>query len=97
MPGRMAGRVALVTNEKGEEVERFFFEPFGARVEAQGAHRPGIPASGVDRGYTGHVQDDVLGLVYAGGRLYDPRARRFLTPDPILQPFGPGQGLNPFS
>ena len=38
---------------------------------------------GPRQGYTGHEHDDEFGLINMKGRIYDPEARRFLTPDPI--------------
>ena len=35
------------------------------------------------RGYTGHVQDDELGLVYMQARYYDPAIGRFYSNDPV--------------
>jgi RHS repeat-associated protein len=48
-------------------------------------------------GFTGHQHDTDLGLIDMRGRIYDPLAGRFLTPDPIMQaPFW-SQGLNRYS
>lgn len=44
------------------------------------------PASGVsDRGYTKHEMLAETGLVHMNGRIYDPLAGRFLSPDPNIQ------------
>ena len=36
-------------------------------------------------GYTGHEDEDDLGLVNMGGRQYDPRIGRVTTADPCVQ------------
>jgi RHS repeat-associated protein len=48
-------------------------------------------------GFTGHEADDEFGLINMGGRLYDPRAARFLTPDPFVQAPFSSQSLNRYS
>jgi RHS repeat-associated protein len=48
-------------------------------------------------GFTGHEMLDHLNLVHMNGRIYDPVAARFLSPDPIVQaPYDP-QNLNRYS
>ena len=37
------------------------------------------------------------GFVHMGGRVYDPRLGRFLSPDPIVSEPPSGQGWNPYS
>ncbi len=50
-----------------------------------------------DRGYTGHKQNDDLGLIYMNARYYAPTLNRFLTPDSIVpDPTNP-QTLNRYS
>ena len=38
-----------------------------------------------DRGFTGHEQLDMFGLINMNGRVYDPVASRFLSPDSFVQ------------
>ena len=38
-----------------------------------------------DRGFTGHEQLDMFGLINMNGRVYDPVASRFLSPDSFIQ------------
>jgi RHS repeat-associated protein len=49
------------------------------------------------QGFTGHEDDEDLGLVNMKGRLYDPKVGRFLTPDPIVSRPRFGQSWNPYS
>ena len=66
------------------------FEPFGSPLDT--------PASAVTRaGFTGHLHDADLGLVDMKGRMYDPLASRFMSPDPIFQAPLMSQGLNRYS
>jgi RHS repeat-associated protein len=45
----------------------------------------GFPASGgVTRGFTGHEEEQELGIVNMGGRIYDPRVGRFMQADPLV-------------
>ncbi|MFO0591159.1 MAG: FG-GAP-like repeat-containing protein [Polyangiaceae bacterium] len=90
------GSVGLVTDSQGEEVQRTYFDPFGAKVDVHGA--VGSPELGdVKLGFTGHRHDDELGLIDMRGRVYDPAQKRFLSPDPHVT--GPlfGQSYNRYS
>src|SRR5690606_33898344 len=59
-----------------------------------------VGSAGLDEtraGYTGHQHDTDLGLIDMRGRIYDPLAARFMSPDPVMQaPFW-SQGLNRYS
>ena len=46
----------------------------------------GQPVDGV--GYTGHVADEDIGLVYMQARYYDPEIGRFISKDPLPSGFG---------
>ena len=62
-----------------------------------GARRRSPFSSVTTRGFTGHEDDEELGLVNMKGRLYDPKVGRFLTTDPIVSHPGFGQSWNPYS
>ncbi|AKF07256.1 RHS repeat domain-containing protein [Sandaracinus amylolyticus] len=87
------GSVESVTDESGNVVERYRYEPFGARE-----HRIDQAADDTDfsAGFTGHEHDDT-GLINARGRVYDPRSGRFLTPDPLIRSPYNRQSLNAYS
>jgi RHS repeat-associated protein len=98
------GSTTMVTNSVGQPVgdgEGFlahqFHDPFGRRIDASyepvGRNRHPAPRWG----YTGHEMDDEVGLVNAGGRVYDPDDRRFLTPDPVIADSAFSQNLNRYA
>ena len=90
------GSVGVVTDKFGQEVERRHFEPFGKRIDEDGATFSG-GVTDVRRGFTGHGHDDELGLIDMRGRVYDPVTRRFLTTDPLVSLPLFGQSYNAYS
>src|SRR5262249_18401408 len=48
-------------------------------------------------GFTGHLEDQELGLINMGGRMYDPQTSRFSSPDPLRGTDGEVIGLNPYA
>ena len=47
--------------------------------------------------FTGHEPLKDVGLIHMGGRIYDPKLGRFLSPDPIIQNTLNSQNLNRYS
>jgi RHS repeat-associated protein len=90
------GSVGVATDESGKEIERYYFDPFGQRIDDPGRALRTSPLD-VRIGYTGHRHDDELGLIDMRGRMYDPATRRFLTPDPIVPLPLFGQSYNGYS
>lgn len=68
------GSVVAETDEAGNVIKRYVYEPYGAVV--------GEPA-GDGPGYTGHVSDASTGLTYMQQRYYDPEVGGFLSVDPV--------------
>jgi RHS repeat-associated protein len=95
------GSVDTVTNSSGAVVERTSRDPFGNEVK--NFNEPALPgvistsSRNVRLGFTGHEQDDELGLVNMRGRLYDGRVGKFLTPDPFVTEPLFGQSYNRYS
>jgi RHS repeat-associated protein len=58
---------------------------------------PGQAIRGVVSGFTSQDEDDQFGLVNMRGRLYDPRQRRFISPDPFIPEPTFGQAYNRYS
>lgn len=79
------GSVMLVTEADGsaEKSAYAYYEPFGRRIERYGAPVGGPPGE-LRLGLTGHEHDDDLGLINLKGRIYDPKLKRVLTPDPLV-------------
>ena len=69
----MLGTPVMETDVAGQVVSRSVYEPFGKRL---GGEKAGI-------GYTGHLQDEDLGLTYMQARYYDPLIGRFYSNDPV--------------
>ncbi|WP_295033348.1 RHS repeat-associated core domain-containing protein [Shewanella sp.] len=69
----MLGTPVMETDESGNVISRSVYEPFGKRL---GGEKAGI-------GFTGHLQDEDLGLTYMQVRYYDPLIGRFYSNDPI--------------
>ncbi|WP_052376710.1 FG-GAP-like repeat-containing protein, partial [Chondromyces apiculatus] len=77
------GSVDVVTDDAGVEQERRSYSAFGIRRQVPGT--TSAPFTWLTNlGFTGHEDDDELGLVNMKGRIYDPKLGRFLTPDPVV-------------
>jgi RHS repeat-associated protein len=100
----LQGSTVALTNRNGEPssedswLREHFYDPFGRQINAQNEPVEGDSRRGGPRqGYTGHDHDAEYGLINMKGRIYDPEARRFLTPDPILQDPVASQGRNRYT
>ncbi|NRB25799.1 MAG: hypothetical protein HRU42_19580 [Shewanella sp.] len=69
----MLGTPVMETDESGNVISRSVYEPFGKRL---GGEKVGL-------GFTGHLQDEDLGLTYMQARYYDPVIGRFYSNDPV--------------
>ncbi|MFY0568744.1 RHS repeat-associated core domain-containing protein [Archangium lansingense] len=92
------GTPETVTNEAGSVIERLKYDPFGERRNSSNLTQAysGVYEGG-RIGFTGHEEDDELGLINMRGRIYDPRLGRFLTTDPVIADLGSSQALNAYS
>ncbi|MFS8071395.1 MAG: RHS repeat-associated core domain-containing protein, partial [Byssovorax sp.] len=88
-----------MTDETGTKAaaEKRSYDAFGARRNPIWGAAPVAFSSLTTRGFTGHEDDEELGLVNMKGRVYDPKVGRFLTTDPIVSHPGFGQSWNPYS
>ena len=91
------GSIDTITDSSGTIVERSKYEPFGERMTPAGLGPAIGPASNTLLGFTGHEMQDTLSLIDMGGRWYDPKIGRFLTPDPKMPVSAAGQALNSYS
>ncbi|NOK35728.1 hypothetical protein HMI49_21245 [Corallococcus exercitus] len=96
--GDHLGSIETVSNQAGGVVQRRKYQPFGAQANPANPTQRVLPTTGSIRmGFTGHEDDAESSLVNMKGRLYDPRAGRFLSADPfITAPFS-SQGYNRYS
>jgi RHS repeat-associated protein len=99
-PDRL-GSMDAVTDAGGAVTERTRRDPFGNKIT--NFNVPALPSTIVPStnrvrlGFTGHEQDDELGLINMRGRMYDPRLGRFLTPDPLIQDPLLGESYNRYA
>lgn len=87
--------VAVVTDDQGVPVARYFYDVWGRPVDADGAPLSGRPDASA-RGFTDHEHLDAVGLVHANARVLDPRLGVFLAIDPIVALRDP-QSVAPYS
>ncbi len=70
-----------LTNESGAVVEKYAYDPWGARRNPNNWTLAATPPSGgwgamlTNRGYTGHEHLDAYGIINMNGRVYDPAQR----------------------
>lgn len=70
----LLGSSVLELNANGKVIDSTHYRPYGQPIE------------GVDndeKGYTGHLHDNDLGLIYMQARYYDPVIGRFYSNDPV--------------
>jgi RHS repeat-associated protein len=92
------GSTDVVTADAGGILQRRSYDAFGARRHPVWGQAAGAFVSKVSRvGFTGHEDEDDLGLVNMRGRIYDPKVGRFLQTDPIVSAPASGQSWNPYS
>ncbi|MHC1725688.1 MAG: RHS repeat-associated core domain-containing protein [Syntrophobacteraceae bacterium] len=76
------GSTRVLTDKDGEEVQTFFYDPFGkTRPENVTGSSP------INYKYTGQEEDPETGLYYYKARYYDPVIGRFLSHDPLFQAY----------
>ena len=75
--GDALGSVDVVSDRKGEVLERRSYDAFGARRNAVGwqAGAPPLATGATALGFTGHEGDEELGLVNMRGRILRPEGR----------------------
>lgn len=100
------GSVDLITDDKGVEVIRLAYTPFGKRRNIDALQGMTSYASLTllnftplltRRGYTGQEHIDELDLIHMNGRVYDPATSRFLSPDPFVQYYDNSQSYNRYA
>jgi RHS repeat-associated protein len=71
------GNTNVITDEKGSDVQRLDYRPFGEQQARTGPHD-------LEISFNGHEFDREAELYYFGARHYDPLLGRFITPDSII-------------
>ena len=80
------GSLIALTDESGNIVERYAFDPWGARRNPDQWEQKDTRTKWIiNRGYTGHEHLDAFGIINMNGRVYDPQTAMFFSPDPFVQ------------
>jgi RHS repeat-associated protein len=96
------GSIVAVTDEDGDAVERYAYDPWGKQTSLPAASgTPAVslpnPSNATTRGFTDHEMLSDLGLIHMNGRVYDPVLGRFLSADSVVQAPGDSQAYNRYS
>ena len=93
------GSIAALTDASKAVLERFSHETWGKRRNASGWTDAATPPTSnhTTRGFTGHEELDLVGLVHMNGRVYDPLLGRFTSADPTIQFADNPQSYNRYS
>ncbi len=93
------GSIDTITDEAGNAVERFSYDPHGKRRDANWNDIPSgsLVSQNTERAFTGHLQLDSLDIIHMGGRIYDPVLGRMLNADPFVQSPGNLQAFNRYT
>jgi RHS repeat-associated protein len=93
------GSLVTVVDSLGTIKERLSYDPWGKRRAPTGASIDLLTLQTIytDRGYTGHLHADGVGLIHMNGRMYDPILARFISADPLIQAPNNLQSLNRYS
>ncbi|MGH7830827.1 MAG: RHS repeat-associated core domain-containing protein, partial [Candidatus Binatia bacterium] len=84
------GGVNVITNASGLFAQLIEYDPWGKVSRSEG--------SGDSlRRFNGKIQDPETGLLYYGGRYYDPELARWISPDPFIPEPADPQALNRYS
>jgi len=84
------GGVNYVTDANGYRVQLTEYTPWGVVSRNDGTAEP-------SKRFTGKEFDPETGLLYYGGRYYDAKLARFITPDPFVAAPGNPQSLNRYA
>ena len=91
------GSYCAITNEKGKEVMRNHFDPWGNYIVRNFPPPDIFGFTLPNRGFTGHEHYPKLKIINMNGRLYDPVIARFFSPDNYVQSPDFTQSYNRYS
>ena len=87
------GSLIALTDEDGNVLERYAYDPWGARRNPEKWEEKDQRTKLLtDRGYTGHEHIDAFAIINMNGRIYDPLTATFFSVDPYVQ--SPDDWLN---
>lgn len=87
------GSLIALTDEDGNVLERYAYDPWGARRNSEKWEEKDQRKNHlIDRGYTGHEHIDAFAIINMNGRIYDPLTATFFSVDPYVQ--SPDDWLN---
>ncbi|MBR6111826.1 MAG: hypothetical protein IKQ08_07760 [Paludibacteraceae bacterium] len=82
-----------LTDEDGNVLERYAYDPWGARRNSEKwEEKDQRKKLLIDRGYSGHEHIDAFAIINMNGRIYDPLTATFFSVDPYVQ--SPDDWLN---
>jgi RHS repeat-associated protein len=84
------GGIHVITDQDGLRQQLVEYTPWGEVSRSEGN-------ADLTHGFTGQFLDPESGLMYYGGRYYDPALGRFINPDPFVPEPGNPQALNRYS
>lgn len=85
------GSIIAFTDESGDEVQRFRYDPFGKQYQATAENNTYSFVESLsrvditDRGFTGHEMLNDVDIIHMNGRIYDPNIGRFMQADAYVQ------------
>ncbi|MBV5281635.1 MAG: hypothetical protein JZU53_04280 [Paludibacter sp.] len=92
------GSLIALTDVSGNVVEKYAFDPWGARRNPNDWTQKDTRTSFMtNRGYTGHEHLDAFSIINMNGRVYDPLTAMFFSPDPFIQSAGDWKNYNRYS
>lgn len=86
------GSSSVITDEQGQEVSRYTYEPFGKLVPSRSTGQ-----NRVTHKFTGQELDEESDLYYYNARYYDPSLGRFLTADTLVPNWRNPQAYNRYA
>ena len=89
------GSTTTTVDSTGTPTNHTYYDPFGTLIAPGGT--PTTFTGDVTHTFTGYEHDNATGLLNAGGRIYDPTNKVFLTPDPLIANPHDGLAFNPYS
>ncbi|MCI5136137.1 MAG: hypothetical protein D3920_13955, partial [Candidatus Electrothrix sp. AW2] len=93
----LLGSVVSLTDADSNLIQTQNFTVWGERKDTEVASDLTPLDQNSLRGYTNHEMLDSIGLIHMNGRVYDPAARRFISPDPFIQDISESISFNRYA